>query len=254
MAGTPIAAAILAALSQEVRPFLRRVMARRLSGLDLPAWEFVYKGKRGVAALSGMGERAAEGALARLLAYGQPQSLISLGFAGALTPELPPGALVVGESFRWYDPAGGEIRQTAAPPCPAAPGDLVERLRRAGLAAFPGTMVSTPGIIHKARQGGSLLHVPHPVLDLETHALAQVAQRENLPFLALRAITDAAEEEIPEFLRQAAQQGRLPTAGAALAWLAADPRRVAVLVLLWRRSRLAAARLAQALEVVWDVL
>jgi hypothetical protein len=59
MAGTPIAAAILAALSQEVRPFLRRVMARRLSGLDLPAWEFVYKGKRGVAALSGMGERAA---------------------------------------------------------------------------------------------------------------------------------------------------------------------------------------------------
>lgn len=254
MTGAPITVAILAALSQEVRPFLRRVQARRLSGLDLPAWEFVHKGKKGVAAVSGMGEAAAEGAAAWLVERYNPQTLISVGFAGALTPEVPPGALVVGQSFRRYEPAGGEIHETAAPPCPAAPGDLAARLRRAGLAAFPGTMVTTPVIIHKAGQGRPLLHLPRPVLDMETHALARAAHQNNLPLVALRAVTDAAGEEIPEFICRAARQGQVPTAGAALAWLAADPRRLAGLVRLWRRSRLAAARLAQALEVVWEAL
>jgi hypothetical protein len=68
--------------------------------------------------------------------------------------------------------------------------------------------------------------------------------------VALRAVSDAAGEEIPEFVRLAAREGHLPTVGGVLAWLAADPRRLPVLVLLWRRSRLAARRLAQALEVV----
>ncbi len=254
MTGAPLTVAILAALSQEVRPFLRRVQARRLSRLELPAWEFFYKGKKGVAAVSGMGERAAKRAAAWLVERYNPQTLISVGFAGALTPDLPPGALVVGESFWRFEPEKDELGELAAPPGPAAPGDLAERIRQAGLAAFPGTIVTAPVIIHKANQGKALLHMPRPVLDMETHALAQVAQKSHLPFVALRAVTDAAGEEIPEFICQAAGQGHLPTAGAALAWLAADPRRLPVLVRLWRCSRLAAARLARALEVVWEAL
>jgi hypothetical protein len=67
-------------------------------------------------------------------------------------------------------------------------------------------------------------------------------------------VTDAAGEEIPDFIRQAFQAGNQPSAGTALAWLAADPRRLAALVRLWRRSRLAARYLARALEVVLNVL
>ena len=40
----------------------------------------------------------------------------------------------------------------------------------------------------------------------------------------------------------------------ALGWLAADPRRLEELVHLWRRSRLAAARLAAALMVLLPLL
>ena len=54
----PITAAFLAALSQEVQPFLRRVRATRLPGA-VSAWEFTRGPQQGVAVVSGMGEDAA---------------------------------------------------------------------------------------------------------------------------------------------------------------------------------------------------
>jgi len=121
------------------------------------------------------------------------------------------------------------------------------------LPVYRGSLVSTGAIISKAGHGDLLAHLTHPVLDLETSAAATAAQVKNLPFLALRAVTDVAGEEIPDFLAEAVQQGKTPTAAEVLAWLAADPRRVPLLFRLWRRSREAARRLAQALEVILAV-
>jgi adenosylhomocysteine nucleosidase len=254
MPKAPVTAALLAALSQEVRPFLRRIRAKRLPQSDLPAWEFAFAGRTGVAALSGLGELAAARAAAFILDHYQPQVFISLGFGGALTPELPPGALVLGETLWRYEPETGALQELALPPFPVLLQDLAEKLQTAGLPAFQGSVVTTPSIIHKLSQGSPLLGLVHPVLDLETGAAAECIRGSGLPFLALRAVTDAAGEEIPDFIRQAVQAGNQPSAGTALAWLAGDPRRLAALVRLWRRSRLAAERLAQALEVVLNVL
>jgi len=96
-----------------------------------------------------------------------------------------------------------------------------------------------------------VLNLTHPVLDLESAIVAGVAASEGLPFLGLRAITDGAGEKIPEFIVRA---GGGVGAGAALAWLAADPRRIKDLVHLWRRSQLAAARLSRALEALLPLL
>ena len=91
--------------------------------------------------------------------------------------------------------------------------------------------------------------MPQPVLDLETGVLAELAAARGLAFLCLRAITDTAGEEIPEFLRGAGDQGATVGVGAALRWLAADFRRLEDLLALWRRSR-RAAQLAEALMVL----
>jgi adenosylhomocysteine nucleosidase len=253
MSKAPVTAAILAALSQEVRPFLRRNQARRLAGVAQPTWEFPLRTGKGVVVLSGVGQDAAARALAFLLEHYEPQVFISLGFGGAVTPELSHGALVLGETVWRYEPESGEMEELTAPSSPVVIEDLVARLRAAGLPAFRGSVVTTPVIIHKASQGSFLTHLAHPVLDLETGAAVLGARARNLPFLALRAVTDTYEEEIPDFIRKAARQGTTPTAGTALAWLAADPRRLAALVSLWRRSRLAALRLAQALELVLEM-
>jgi adenosylhomocysteine nucleosidase len=249
----PVTAAFLAALSQEVQPFLRRVRATCLPGAEPPAWEFTRGPHKGVTVVSGMGEDAAARSVAWVFERYQPQGLISLGFGGAVTPELTPGAVVLGETYWRYDPDTQTLEELPAPAWPHWSAALVERLRTAGLPVFRGSMITTRGIIHKAGHAALLHHLPHPVLDLETSAAALAAQVRTLPFLALRAITDVAAEEIPDFLKEAARQGQTPSGAAALAWLAADPRRLAVLLRLWGRSRLAAKHLTQALDAVLEV-
>uniref|UniRef100_A0A7C3Z2A3 Nucleoside phosphorylase domain-containing protein n=1 Tax=Desulfobacca acetoxidans TaxID=60893 RepID=A0A7C3Z2A3_9BACT len=250
MLRAPVVFALLAALSQEVRPFLRLVGGQRLPGIPLAAWEFACRAGRGVVVLSGLGGDAAARAAAWLLEQCRPQVLVSFGFGGAVTPGLAPGDLVLGEACWRYEPGQGTLRELLAPSPPWALHSLLDRLRAVGLPAFRGSVVTSPAIISKAAQGGPLLGLSHPVLDLETGAAALAAWDKGLPFLALRAVTDPASEEIPDFIAQAVRKRNELTAVDALAWLAADPRRLPALVRLWRRSRLASRRLARALGVV----
>ena len=254
-AAGPYRILLLAALPQEVRPFLRQSHARRRRGLPWPAWEFALGAVRGLLALSGMGQAAAREAAARLLAQFRPQLLISLGFGGALNPGLHPGDLVMGESFGKYDPETQVFAPVTPAPAPPRPlAELLTALAAAGLPAHAGSFCTTPCIIHKGRQGGGLRGRSLPVLDLESAALAEAAWAEGLPFLGLRAITDAAAEEIPDFLAPAGSELGEVRLLDALGWLAADPRRLKVLAHLWRRSRLAADRLAAALTVLLPLL
>jgi adenosylhomocysteine nucleosidase len=243
---------ILAALPLEVQPFLRQIRARPRAGLGRRAWE--WEPGPGVAAFTGMGEAAARRVGAAMTEACRPGLLISAGFGGALTPGLAPGDLVLGAGFWRYDPEAGGL---SAGPHPAPPRPLpllTEALRRAGLRATLGSVVTTPRIIHKERQGGPLAGLDQPVLDLETAALAEVAAARGLRFLSLRAITDLAGEEIPGFLLGAGDRETTVGPGAVLRWLAGDVRRINDLLHLWRRSRGAAANLARGLACLWPLL
>jgi adenosylhomocysteine nucleosidase len=243
---------IMAALPLEVRPFLRRVKARACRDLRLPAWE--WEAGPAVVALSGMGEAAARRAGESLVDRYRPEFLISVGFGGALTPGLAAGDLVLGETFWRYRPDTGALQPGPRPACPRPLPRLCRALTQAGLTAVTGSLVTTTRIIHKGRQGAPLAGLTRPVLDLETIALAELAADRGLTFLSLRAITDTAGEEIPAFLHAAGVQGASVGVGAALRWLAADFRRVGDLLHLWRRSRLAAHALADALAVLWPLV
>jgi len=243
---------IMAALPLEVQPFLRRIKARARRDLGLPAWDWEAGGA--VVALSGMGAAAARRAGEALLDRCRPELLVSVGFGGALTPGLAPGDLVLGETFWHYSPDTRELQPGAQPAAPRPLARLCGALKQGGLTAVTGSIVTTSRIIHKERQGGPLAGLPRPVLDLETGALAGLAAAQGLAFLSLRAITDGPGEEIPEFLHTAGDPGASLGAGAALRWLAADFRRLSDLLFLWRRSRAAAHRLAEALTVLWPLL
>jgi adenosylhomocysteine nucleosidase len=243
---------IMAALPLEVRPFLRQVKGKARRDLGLPAWE--WEAGSAVVALSGMGEAAARRAGEALLGRCRPQLLVSLGFGGALTPGLAAGDLVLGETFWRYDPNTRELKAGPHPVPPRPLPLLCGALEAAGLNAVTGSLVTTSRIIHKGRQGEPLAGLPQPVLDLETSALAEMATARGLAFLSLRAITDTASEEIPGFLQAAGDQGATVGVGAALRWLATDFRRLSDLLGLWRRSRGAAHKLAQALLVLGPLL
>ena len=249
----PLRLALLAALPLEVRPFLRSRQARPLKNLDLQLWEFPAGEGRGVLALTGMGEERARRATLKLLAHYRPEILISCGFAGALTPELLPGSVVLGTSFWHYQP-DGSLREIAAPPPPRPLAEAHQRLKAAGLPAFRGSFITTPQVINKGSQGGALLHLPCPVLDLESSPIAELAVSRNLPLLGIRVVTDGPGEEIPDFLAREVESGSMPSLKTVLTWLATDPRRLAILLHLRRRAKTAAHRLSQALNLILNWL
>jgi hypothetical protein len=123
-------------------------------------------------------------------------------------------------------------------------------LARAGLPAWSGNLITTAAIIRKAGQGELRRRLPAPVLDLETSAVAAAAAAQQTPFLGLRAITDAFDEEIPAFLQTAALSNLQFGPRQALSWVARKPRRLWTLVHLWRRAGLAARNLSRALEIL----
>jgi adenosylhomocysteine nucleosidase len=242
--------AILAALIYEVRPFLRLVKAKRRRALALPVWEFAAGRGRGVAALAGVGEAAARRAAARLLTLGRPRVFLCIGFAGALTPEIQPGAIVLGGSYRHYSPKSGALRQVSPPPISRPCAELAGALADAGLPARCGSLVTAPAILAKDGHLETFQSLEYPVFDRETSAAAEVAAAHGVAFLGVRAVTDAAGEEIPGFIAEAMNAGHTPGFRLALSWLAHDPRRLVHLAHFWRRSRLAARHLAQALKVL----
>ena len=118
------------------------------------------------------------------------------------------GDLVLGETFWRYNPDTRELQAGPQPVSPRPLPFLCGALQQAGLTAATCSLVTTSRIIHKGRQGEPLAGLTRPVLDLETAVLAEMAAARGLAFLSLRAITDAAAEEIPEFLQTAGDGGR----------------------------------------------
>ena len=175
------------------------------------------------------------------------------GFGGALTALPPPGGVLLAAECWRLEPAGQLPRREDFQPV-APPQALVAHLQAQGLAAYAGTLVTTPKITPKASLPTQVSHLTLPVLDLETSEVAATATAHHLPFLAVRAITDGAGEEIQVFLADIINQYQGVPLSRLLPALWADPRRVGYCLHLWRRSRLAGQNLARALNLILNYL
>ncbi|WP_235364857.1 phosphorylase family protein [Sphingomonas sp. ERG5] len=119
-----------------------------------------------------------------------PGIIMSSGLAGALDPTLRPGDIVI-------DGHHHLVAQIAA----ALPD------ARVGAVAGSDTIVATTANKRTlAARTGAI------AVDMETHVAAQVAARRNLPFVALRVISDDAGSTLPP----AALVGMKPDGGMAL--------------------------------------
>jgi adenosylhomocysteine nucleosidase len=180
--------------------------------------------------VSGMGAEAATRAAAALLAR-RPRALLSAGFCGALDPGLRVGDLVAAE--RVLDGGSGEFFAADPALLAAAPG------RR-------GTLVSAPRL---ARTPAERARLAGTAVDLESAALARAAAAAGVPFLALRAVTDAARHRLPDFARMADDRGRL-SARAGIRHLLRHPAELPGLIRLGPAARRAGRSLAGGVRAV----
>jgi len=148
---------------------------------------------RGPKAALGVGERAGA-ALQALLKRRSPKGVAVVGYAGGLRADLRPGVLVLAD--RVLDEKGGlEVD-------PALLRQAQKRLPKARIGPLFTDRRLTPRE-EKEKLGERALAV-----DMETSHLARVLSAQGIPFLALRVILDAYEEEAPGDGRKVLWAGR----------------------------------------------
>jgi adenosylhomocysteine nucleosidase len=186
-----------------------------------------------VATSGGDAERARAGALD--LAAKGVAGLVSFGMATGLAPVLRPGDLVLADSV--VLPSG-----QAAPTDPAWRGELARRLGAVGIALRVARIAGSDRPLTSADEKRRAFQATFAAaIDTESHAIAEVARRLQLPLLVVRAVAEPAELTRSAVL---AQQGE----GSALAVAARLIGRPWELPAVWRNAqngKLALAALRQ---------
>ncbi len=186
---------LVAAMSQESQALLRRVQAwKRITLGHLPAYSFSAGGHACLLVTSGMGRRRAADATHILVENAHPQAIISFGIAGAVEADLEIGDVVIPNScYTWDGATFGECIPLAQW-SQAAVEAAAQALSPAGRRVFEGAAVTSGGSQVGQEQLGNLLH---PVLEMETAGIAQVAAEYAIPLYSLRAVSDGPRAPIP---------------------------------------------------------
>jgi nucleoside phosphorylase len=225
MSAQPIA--VLAGMAEElagVRGAIRLGRSARLNGCRATAGRL--EGTPVVLASTGEGALNAGRGARSLFESFRVGGVIVVGVSGGLSPALRPGQVL----------AARDILDAGRPVPPPDAAWLQRAVMDAR--ALPATFVSSPTLLCSARSkreaysalpAGTVASV-----DLESAAYACAAAERGLPYIALRAIADPAEENLPldfEMLRDAT--GAVDRRR--VAWHAV--RRPALIAPLWRLHR-----------------
>jgi adenosylhomocysteine nucleosidase len=185
-------AVVAAALPEELAPIVRHfgyVVAERIEGRQV--FHTDVCSPRLVFAATGDGPQNAARMARTLCETFRPTAFVGVGIAGALTPALRPYELVA--SARLRNGAGAIA---------AADGVLLSVATAVG--ARPVTLITTMAPVVRVSEKKALLaRFPEPgpvAVDMESASWADAAASAGVPFVAIRAITDGPEEELPHYL------------------------------------------------------
>jgi len=194
-------------------------------------------GVAGVIAVAGGGD--CDGLAAKLSAlHGDISGVISIGLAGALSPHLKVGDVVIAEKIMtgaesWDCNAGWRNR-------------LMLRLPQ----ALQGTLFGSDVIIDKADTKSGLHEATGALaVDMESQIAARFAAARNLPLAGLRIISDGATHVLPPAALVAMKPDGVIAIGRVLGSLLRKPNQVTALIRTARASNKAFAELLRCLDL-----
>ena len=184
---------IIVALSEELNTL--KTLPNALWEPSLRRGKFVFLTDDVLLTYSGAGAENAKKAAELLVSKGATQ-LMSWGCAAALSPDLKMGDLVLADSL--ISQNGDEIsvhpiwHQHA------------RNVLGSEITAYKGALIASDGIISTAQAKADLHTKTGAIaLDMESGAIAKVAQHYAIPFLAIRAIADPASMDLPAAVENA---------------------------------------------------
>jgi len=162
------------------------------------------------------------------------KGVLSFGIAGGLDPDLACGDLVACTRVR--GPGGAYSADL---------GWATEIAQRCG--ARLGMVAGAPAVVGEpARKRALRAATGAMVVDLETEVAAAFAASRGLPFAALRAVADTAEEVLPPAAAAGLTPDGRPAAGRVALALLRRPKELPALITVARRSRTALKALGDA--------
>lgn len=214
--------AFIAAMRSELWPLVKGWRSLRGPG-GTSIYEAVSGEEVWTAVAAGMGAAGATRSFSLASQGGKPDLIVNLGLAGALVPEIKPPSLVVagqivdtrtGERFNLASGEDGRLLLTS--------GQVADRTEKQRLAdSYRGAVA----------------------VEMEAAAIARLAQANGIPMACLKAISDAADDELPDMNPYIDAEGHFQTGRYAL-HIAVRPHRWRQMVRLGENSRRASRELA----------
>ncbi len=241
--------AVFAAMQMELAGFLRRLDVHdrtRVEGFPVAVGE--YAGRPLLVCHTGIGRRAGEAAAAVMRRYA-PRAALSVGLGGALSPECRVGDLVFCEWVRLAESEAAGVEGDVSVQSDAGLLELARRgARRQGLRHWIGGSLTVGRVVSEREQKAALWRVSGlDVVEMESYWVGRAVREAGAPFLAARAISDQADERLPEIADGIGQEGELRM-GRVLLFALSQPAQLPVLLRTAASGRRAVANLTRFLE------
>jgi len=230
---------VAAALPQELKPLLNHVEPQeRLRTDAFPLIRATYLNHELAVAFTGIGIRNAEKIVTSVLDVFHPDLILSIGFAGALYDGAAVGDVIMATSVSFV--SQNSLRVTAPVP---GEGRLLKGQQDSLGVRFGSFFTLETPMEKKTVRALVPTETLYPVCEMETFPIAELARKRGVEFLAVRSITDRADEEIPsDFFTIASGSGTRQHIRAA-GLLVRKPHLIPMAVKLAVRSRKASRNL-----------
>jgi adenosylhomocysteine nucleosidase len=236
---------IVAALPEEIRPLQRRL--QNTDQIVLRSGKALAGNLRDVPMVTlatGDGSERARSGLTELLTTIDLEVVFAIGIAGGLSADLQVGDVVVGQRVT---NGTGEV--------PPPDSRLVAKAAnlqdvRAGSIHSHSEIAIDPVAKHRLweRTGSQLAQV----VDLETASYARVAAAHEVPYVALRAVSDSSEEALPLDFNRFRKPDGSSDRGGVIRYALRHPSILPELMQLRERLRHCANHLARLVEEILD--
>lgn len=236
---------IQCALQEEARPLLSTLRLRR-SGGAISTYDGLGRRHRLTLVISGPGWKNAVKTCDAVLAHIRPGLVISFGYAGALAADLSVADILLpSEVLIWNGPAAAPLSFKTAP----------FQSEAGAMPYHRGALLTSRKVVSSAARkieigklsGGA-------AVDMEAGFVAQCAGKFGIPFSALKAVSDAAHEDIGmDFSPFIGPHGKI--AGVRLLrYLAVHPAKISEVRRLYHASRRCSDSLIGAFDQLLQML
>lgn len=229
------------AFESELAPWRRARDFVPVPGMEFPALQSVHGELQIRAAITGMGAENARRVARAALAW-RPDICISAGFAGGLQSGYRAGDVLValavsdGETHRSVQSDPRIVR-------------LAEESGASSIATLCTSAYVVANVEDKRRMGATA-----DAVDMESFFILYEAHERGIPAAAIRAISDAANENLPlDFTQILNAEGQIRVSRL-LGKIARSPQRIPAMIRLGSASRRAARKLAEILDKTIETL